>query len=59
MEVFQVDVGFTYQRPVVPDQKIMRVTLEAEHYREAEDVAFAMVCGWPGVEMVTSTQVLV
>lgn len=55
---YWVKVGFSTQRPIISDQHISLVELEAESDREAFDVAFAMVYGRPQVQMVTRCEIL-
>jgi hypothetical protein len=55
----RVDVGFTTVRPVIPDQYLSRVHLEVENEADAELLALQLVASRPGVEMVTSSVVLV
>jgi hypothetical protein len=40
---YWVKVGFTMQRPVIPDQYVSLVELEADDDREAFMVVFVMV----------------
>jgi hypothetical protein len=55
---YTVDVGFTTQRPVVPDQHTSRVVLLAEDDQDALLTAFYMVDSRKCVEMVTRTEIV-
>lgn len=55
---YWVKVGFTEQRPVIPDQYVSLVELEAEDDTDAFMTAFHMVYGRPKVEMVTRCEIL-
>ena len=52
---FTVDVGFTTQRPVIPDQHTSRVVLVAYTEAEAHTTAALMVASRPCVVMPTRT----
>ena len=54
---YAVDVGFTTQRPVVPDQHVSRVHLMAKDDHDAHLTALHMVGGRLGVEMTTSSRI--
>lgn len=56
--LWDFDVGTTTERPIIVDQYISRVTVEAESYGEAMDTATLMAMR-PGVSMVTSTTYMV
>ena len=56
--VFTVRVGYTTQRPVVPDQHTTHVLVAAQTDTEARLVACEMVGARRGVVMVTRATVL-
>ena len=51
--VFDLDVGYTTQRPVIPDQHTRQVLVLAQDPIEAALTAHAMVYGHRSVVMVT------
>ena len=54
---YVVDVSFTIQRPIIPDQYTSRVTLLADSDYDAHITSAHMVDGRPGVVMVTRTTI--
>lgn len=57
MFLYVVDVSFTVQRPIIPDQYTSRVTLLAESDYDAHLTACYMVEGRPGVVMATRSRI--
>lgn len=55
---FTVAVGFTTQRPVIPEQHLHHVIVTAQDDIEARLTAHAMVRGHRGVVMVTSAKII-
>ena len=58
MLLYKVAVGFTTQRPVVPDQHTSLVTLLARDDHDAHLTALHMVGARPQVVMTTSSTIL-
>ena len=54
---YKVDVGFTTQRPVWPDQHVSRVHIMAKDDHDAHLSALHMVGSRPGVVMTTSSRI--
>ena len=52
-----MDIGFTTQRPVIPDQYVSRVHVLATNDSDAHLIALHMVGGRPGVVMTTSSRI--
>jgi hypothetical protein len=55
---WEFDVGFTTSRPIIPDEHVSRVTVQATSYADAVSTAACMVMR-PGVEMTTSVRYVV
>jgi hypothetical protein len=56
--IYRVAVGFTTRRPVHPDERWHVITLDAESDNAAHLGALQWVGSRPGVEMVTSSEIL-
>jgi hypothetical protein len=58
MHRFTVDVGWTSQRPIRPEQHTSRIVVMAEDGHDAELTALLMVAARPSCVMPTSSTVI-
>ncbi len=56
--IYRVDVGWTSSRPVIPDEHVRRVSVDARNAVEAKLIAAQMVSCDPRCEMPTSTRMV-